>query len=285
VKGWIDPKTASKVIFMSGDISDNSPNDLIMKDIVGDNWKVLTGAGMPITTTGQSEKHGKPIAASPGYDHSQYWPTVLDREARYWSQLNKQNSNTRGGGGGGGEAHGSSSSVSSKVNHETLSSSNKFNKLIVGRRKVLEFNGEKWLKYREFCGVDHGFLNSFDWQSLRKEETRTGDKRSTLFVGRSSNQLFTIRELTDQFHTWLLSSTMSYIEHVMPYSSNDKEEKKKKKHEDLESMEEDTLLFRIFAHFKEPSSGKIFVALANNADLAASTNSKVNELQVSIYAS
>ena len=69
VKSWIDPKTVSKVIFISGDVSEGSANDMHLKDIIGNNWKELTGAGQPIYQPN----------SSPGYRHEIYWPTVIER--------------------------------------------------------------------------------------------------------------------------------------------------------------------------------------------------------------
>lgn len=72
VKHFIDPKTANKLIFITGDVSDGSENDLLMKNIIGDNWKLLTGADQPVYAPG----------CSPGYRHDQYWPSVMERIAK-----------------------------------------------------------------------------------------------------------------------------------------------------------------------------------------------------------
>jgi hypothetical protein len=69
VKGFIDPKTVSKMIFIIGDVSEGSANDVLMKSIIGDNWKELTGAEQPVHKTG----------SSPGYVHDTFWPTVKER--------------------------------------------------------------------------------------------------------------------------------------------------------------------------------------------------------------
>mmetsp|Transcript_15037 Transcript_15037/g.25074 ORF Transcript_15037/g.25074 Transcript_15037/m.25074 type:complete len:303 (+) Transcript_15037:243-1151(+) len=69
VKMFLDPKTTSKIVFISGDVSDGSKNDLELKSIIGDNWKILTGAEQPVVVPG----------CSPGYDHSKHWPSVLAR--------------------------------------------------------------------------------------------------------------------------------------------------------------------------------------------------------------
>lgn len=69
IKGFIDPKTVSKMVFIRGDVSDGSENDVLLKSIIGDNWKVLSGADQPILRQG----------SSPGYLHDVYWPTVQSR--------------------------------------------------------------------------------------------------------------------------------------------------------------------------------------------------------------
>tara|TARA_A100001015_G_C14993544_1_gene715120 strand:- start:1509 stop:1892 length:384 start_codon:yes stop_codon:yes gene_type:complete len=69
VKPLIDPKTVSKIRFINGDVSDGSNNDTLLRDIIGDNWKEITGA------TSQVIKKG----ASPGYDHCAYWPRLMER--------------------------------------------------------------------------------------------------------------------------------------------------------------------------------------------------------------
>lgn len=39
---FIDPKTVSKLVFISGDVSDGSDNDLKLKALIGQNWKVCS---------------------------------------------------------------------------------------------------------------------------------------------------------------------------------------------------------------------------------------------------
>lgn len=69
IKMFLDPKTASKVVFIYGDVSDGGDNDKLLQQVIGENWKVLTGAEQPILAKNNS----------PGYDHSIYWPTVMQR--------------------------------------------------------------------------------------------------------------------------------------------------------------------------------------------------------------
>lgn len=69
LKGLIDPRTANKMVFITGDVSEGSPNDNLMRDIIGDDWKTLTGAEQPVLVPN----------CSPGYDHSVYWPMNMRR--------------------------------------------------------------------------------------------------------------------------------------------------------------------------------------------------------------
>jgi hypothetical protein len=70
---FIDPKTVSKVIFINGDVSEGSENDLKLKTIIGDNWKILSGACQPVVASG----------CSPGYNHDGYWPSAVEKATRY----------------------------------------------------------------------------------------------------------------------------------------------------------------------------------------------------------
>lgn len=87
ISRFIDPKTASKVFLLSGDISSGSPNDEVMEKLVGVQWKELTGAGKPSLTKPFSPKAKKHIDASPGFDVETYWPTVMSRETSWVERL------------------------------------------------------------------------------------------------------------------------------------------------------------------------------------------------------
>jgi hypothetical protein len=76
VKGFLDPKTANKMVFIVGDVSDGSENDLLMKRIIGNNWKTLTGAEQEVVKPGNS----------PGYHHEKFWPTIRYRLDQYEQQ-------------------------------------------------------------------------------------------------------------------------------------------------------------------------------------------------------
>jgi hypothetical protein len=60
------------MVFITGDVSDGSKNDLLLRDIIGPNWKVLTGAEQPIL------QQTVP-ASSPGYCHAKFWPSFMKR--------------------------------------------------------------------------------------------------------------------------------------------------------------------------------------------------------------
>lgn len=72
LKSFVDPKTVAKLVFITGDVSENSENDLKLKEIIGDNWAVLTGAKQPVISRG----------CSPGFDINTYWPNLMERVAR-----------------------------------------------------------------------------------------------------------------------------------------------------------------------------------------------------------
>ena len=69
VKPFVDPKTVSKMVFLNGDVSDGSENDILMQSIIGQEWKRLSGACQEVVVTG----------SSPGYNHQTYWPLLLER--------------------------------------------------------------------------------------------------------------------------------------------------------------------------------------------------------------
>jgi hypothetical protein len=69
----IDPKTATKIVFASGDDSEGSPNDVLLTDILGPDWRAITGAG------GARESS----ASSPGYAHEANWRRTLEDELNW----------------------------------------------------------------------------------------------------------------------------------------------------------------------------------------------------------
>jgi len=69
IKSFIDIKTRKKVVFISGDVSDGSPNDVTMRMIIGDNWKKLTGAEQQVYKKN----------CSPGFQFDTYWASIIGR--------------------------------------------------------------------------------------------------------------------------------------------------------------------------------------------------------------
>jgi len=67
VKPLLDSVTVAKIVFLNGDTSEGSSNDLKMHTIVGPNWKDLLNV----------EKAPVVEGSSVGYDHSKVWPKVI----------------------------------------------------------------------------------------------------------------------------------------------------------------------------------------------------------------
>jgi len=74
---FVDKVTRNKVVFISGDTSEGSKNDIKLKSILGDNWRHVCG---------QDEPKYDP-KASRGYKYAEYWEQVVKDELEY---LNKQ---------------------------------------------------------------------------------------------------------------------------------------------------------------------------------------------------
>ena len=69
VKPLIDPKTATKILFVTDSDEDK------MTELIGPDWRAITGAGQKR----QDER------SSPGYDHSVEWPITLEND-RAWRE-------------------------------------------------------------------------------------------------------------------------------------------------------------------------------------------------------
>jgi hypothetical protein len=67
LKPWIDKRTCDKLVFVYGSVEDGSANDGTMRTVLGDHWKVLTGADQPVLKKG----------SSPGFDHAAVWKQHL----------------------------------------------------------------------------------------------------------------------------------------------------------------------------------------------------------------
>ena len=63
----IDPITRGKLCIVRGDYSENSENDMLMKYLIGDQWKSITGVDQPRFNDN----------ASPGYNHEVYWKNIV----------------------------------------------------------------------------------------------------------------------------------------------------------------------------------------------------------------
>lgn len=68
IQYFIDPITREKIVFISGDCSDGSKNDKKLKGIIGDEWKTITGVGLP-----QKDK-----TYAYGYNHEEAWAKVVE---------------------------------------------------------------------------------------------------------------------------------------------------------------------------------------------------------------
>lgn len=72
VKPFIDPITFSKVVTIKGDCSPGSKNDTLMRNLLGDDWKKLTGVEQPVQK-----------GCTPGFNFEPYWEE-LQREDEEW---------------------------------------------------------------------------------------------------------------------------------------------------------------------------------------------------------
>lgn len=72
-KPFMDKKTWQKAIFLSGDSSPDSEIDHVMQDLVGPEWRRLTGLGLPRAQKAYSEHFKKEILSARGFEHSTYW--------------------------------------------------------------------------------------------------------------------------------------------------------------------------------------------------------------------
>jgi len=68
-KGFIDPRTRAKLIFVTGDCSNGSDNDIYMRRVIGDDWRDKCCVDKPLVRKG----------CSPGYDHDIAWPAFMER--------------------------------------------------------------------------------------------------------------------------------------------------------------------------------------------------------------
>jgi hypothetical protein len=84
VKSFIDPRTAAKMKFVRGDTSDGSANDLELRQLIGEDWKQLTGVDQHVYVS------PSPTPTSPGYDHATFWPGCMARVNVLQAEENEQ---------------------------------------------------------------------------------------------------------------------------------------------------------------------------------------------------
>ena len=179
IKGFIDPKTVSKVFFLHGDISDGSANDRLMRHIIGEDWKDLTGAGQPSVRRHISEAHGgRFINASPGFDVDVHWPRMLQRERDYVRPSEHQ------------QLLGAESPENSDGGLE-------------------EFNARKFRRIRRELRVGEGFLKTFVYSRLKP-----GGGKGENLMGYSEDNLLLVKEIKKGDHKSLLKVTNDYVDHI-----------------------------------------------------------------------
>ena len=72
MKPFVDPVTFSKVVVINGDVSKGTPNDKILTELIGEEWRDMTGAESPRLRSD----------SAPGYDHAANWAVVKAEYAK-----------------------------------------------------------------------------------------------------------------------------------------------------------------------------------------------------------
>jgi len=70
-RNLLDPATAARITFISGDTSVGSDNDRALTSILGDNWRELTQQDAPVWEDGGSR----------GYKHEAAWARAMQEES------------------------------------------------------------------------------------------------------------------------------------------------------------------------------------------------------------
>mmetsp|Transcript_52072 Transcript_52072/g.122047 ORF Transcript_52072/g.122047 Transcript_52072/m.122047 type:complete len:176 (+) Transcript_52072:510-1037(+) len=78
---FVDPVTRDKIRVINGSGDDGSENDLLLRQIIGPDWKKRTGVDQPAQP-----------GCSPGYDHEEYWPKVEEWDAQQQEKLREMES-------------------------------------------------------------------------------------------------------------------------------------------------------------------------------------------------
>lgn len=69
----LDRKTFSKVVFVTGSSEPGSANDRLMNEVIGDNWREMTGCELPVRSKG----------CTSGFEPREYWDSILARDREY----------------------------------------------------------------------------------------------------------------------------------------------------------------------------------------------------------
>jgi len=80
-KKLLDMRTLMKIIAINGDVSEGSPNSDILNDVVGENWRELTGLTTPRTERAYSEYFKKDILGARGFNFHSHWQAMLIRDS------------------------------------------------------------------------------------------------------------------------------------------------------------------------------------------------------------
>ena len=89
IKMFIDAKTVSKAVFVTGNasvVAEGSADDSMLKQLIGDDWKVLCGVEQPQAAPD----------VSIGYDHPTYWSAVVEEESAWVARVEQAKSESAG---------------------------------------------------------------------------------------------------------------------------------------------------------------------------------------------
>jgi len=78
-KPFLDKQTATKIIFINGDVSEGSHNDRILKDVIGENWKRQCDVPLPGDKLKRKE-----------YQHHQVWPRMKTEQEEWIALLKRE---------------------------------------------------------------------------------------------------------------------------------------------------------------------------------------------------
>eukprot|EP00403_Amphidinium_massartii_P001580 CAMPEP_0178376590 /NCGR_PEP_ID=MMETSP0689_2-20121128/3481_1 /TAXON_ID=160604 /ORGANISM="Amphidinium massartii, Strain CS-259" /LENGTH=561 /DNA_ID=CAMNT_0019996617 /DNA_START=61 /DNA_END=1743 /DNA_ORIENTATION=+ len=81
-KQLLDARTLMKIIAINGDVSEGSPNDDTLVDVIGENWRELTGLTTPRMERAYSEYFQRHIVGARGFNFHAHWQGMLLRDAQ-----------------------------------------------------------------------------------------------------------------------------------------------------------------------------------------------------------